>query len=148
MVKKSRDFIKKNDFFLTNSKKRLFLMRFYKETPMMDVDKFLDRIGLNQSKLAEKLGITPASITKWKKGGGVDLVYLDQLLKMGMKIEEMFTDEAWEAVKKFRAEELRQEVELSPEECAQIVQAGIQMLKKEGREVVVLRQVQDQASKG
>lgn len=115
---------------------------------MMDVESFLKRKGLNQSKLAKILGITPGSITKWKSGGGVDLVYLDHLLRLGMNIEEMFTEEAWEAVKKFRSEEFRQEVELSPEECARIVQAGVQKMKEEGRELVILRQVQDQALKG
>lgn len=109
---------------------------------MMDVDKFLDRIGMNQSRLAESLGISSASITKWKKGGGVDLVFLDKLLKMGMSIEEMFTEEAWNAIKRFRSDDLHQNVSLSPEECEKIVLAGIQKMKEDGQELAVLRKIQ------
>lgn len=114
---------------------------------MMDIESFLNRKGLNQSKLAQILGVTSGSITKWKNGGGVDLVYLDHLLRLGMNIEEMFSDEAWEAVKNFRAEEFRDSIELTPEECAMIVQAGVLKMKEQGREIVALRKVLDQDSK-
>jgi len=110
----------------------------------MDVESFLKRKGMNQSKLAEILGISSASITKWKNGGGVDLVYLDHLLRLGMNIEEMFTQEAWDSIKSLRAEEFRDEIELTPEECARIVRAGMVKMKEQGQEIVALRRVQDQ----
>lgn len=143
MVKKSRVLLKIIDFFLTNGKKCYFNANQTRSVSVMDVEKFLKRVGMNQSKLADSLGVTSASITKWKNGGGVDLVYLDQLLKMGMNIEEMFTVEAWEVIKKLRANDLRDEIVLSPEECARIVSAGLQQLKERGQEVAVLRKVQD-----
>lgn len=111
---------------------------------MMNVDAFLKRKGINQSKLAELLGVSSGAITKWKSGGGVDLAYLDHLLKLGMNIEEMFTEEAWETIKRLRAEDLRDEIELSPEECAQIVLAGMKKMKEQGQEIVALRRVHDQ----
>lgn len=115
---------------------------------MMDIDSFLNRKKMNQSKLAQILGVTSGSITKWKNGGGVDLAYLDHLLRLGMNIEEMFTQEAWDTVKRLRANDLRDEIELTPEECAQIVQAGMRLMKEQGREIVALRKVQGPDEKG
>lgn len=115
---------------------------------MMDIESFLKRKGLNQSKLASILQVSSGSITKWKNGGGVDLVYLDRLLKLGMNIEEMFTQEAWDTIKHLRADELRDEIELTPEECAMIVRAGMRKMKEQGQEIVALRKVQDLDEKG
>lgn len=37
---------------------------------------------------------------KWKEGGNMDLKYADKLIQLGMRIEELFSEEAWEAIKK------------------------------------------------
>ena len=98
----------------------------------IDWDKFLDRMRLNKSDAARKLGAAPAMMTGWLKGKnnpGYD--YLKKLCKVGMTAQEMFGDEIGsELVKNSSPQELKSDVFDSPEFKAGVVNTVEEMRKK------------------
>ena len=107
----------------------------------MDFQSFFDRTGMSQSDLARTLGVSSAAVKKWREGGNMDLKYIDKLLQMGMRIEELFSPEAWVAIKNDRLQDFNDPGELSPEECRKIIIAGIERLEEQGEELLVLRKL-------
>ena len=55
------------------------------------IRQFRDRMRLNQSELADKLGIVQGNITKWESGKGtMSFSVAKKLLEMGATVEELF----------------------------------------------------------
>lgn len=72
----------------------------------------------------------------------MDLKYADKLIQLGMRIEELFSEEAWEAIKKDRLQEFKNPETLSPEECRKIIMAGLEKMKERGEELLVMRKLE------
>ena len=71
----------------------------------------------------------------------MDLKYIDKLIQLGMRIEELFSEEAWAAIKNDRLQDFKNTELLSSEECRKIILAWIEKLKEQGEELLVLRKV-------
>lgn len=57
----------------------------------MDIDGFLDRVGLTQTALAKIIGTTPANVSRWAVGAGVPSYELcEALVRAGMTTRELF----------------------------------------------------------
>ena len=97
----------------------------------MDILKFLTRTNRSQTDLAKELGLDVSSVNNWIRGKNTPKYeYCEKLLKMGMGIEELFSDAVWEKIKKERAADFKAEVRLSPEECAEIVRHGLDAIRQ------------------
>ena len=104
----------------------------------MNIDKFLSRTKRNAAQLASELELNPSSITAWKKGKATPAYDVCQrLLELGMDIDELFTPELWESILSRHAEDMRDQVVLTPEDCATIVRNGLQSLCDKGQNTVV-----------
>lgn len=102
----------------------------------MDILKFLNRVGMTPTQLAEALDLDYSSVNNWIRGKAYPkYVYAEKMLEMGIHIDELFSDEAWNRIKEECAQEIRGEVELTPEECSKIVTSGIASLKARGAEL-------------
>lgn len=102
----------------------------------MDIQKFIDRVGMSQIQLAEALGLDYSSVNNWVRGKSTPkYVYAKKMLEMGIRIDELFSDEIWQKVKEDCAKEIRGEVELTPDECEQIVASGLASMKAGGKEL-------------
>lgn len=107
----------------------------------MDFQSFFTRTGMSQSDLARAVGVSSAAVKKWREGGNMDLKYIDKLIQLGMRIEELFSEEAWAAIKNDRLQDFKDPELLSSEECRKIIIAGIEKLKEQGEELLVLRKI-------
>lgn len=102
----------------------------------MDIQKFIDRVGITPKQLAEALDLDYSSVNNWIRGKAFPkYVYAEKMLEMGIHIDELFSEEAWERIKQDCAKEIRGEVELTPDECAQIVASGLASMKAGGKEL-------------
>lgn len=80
----------------------------------MDIAGFAERIGLNsQTKLAEKLGVTPQNVTRYYgKQKPPSYEMCKKLLKIGISLEELFdkeTADAYEAHRQKVPDEIKKE---------------------------------------
>lgn len=107
----------------------------------MDFQSFFTRTGMSQIDLARAVGVSSAAVKKWREGGNMDLKYIDKLIQLGMRIEELFSEEAWAAIKNDRLQDFKNTELLSSEECRKIILAGIEKLKEQGEELLVIRKV-------
>ena len=103
---------------------------FRKRGVFMDFQAFFQRNGMSQSDLARAMDVSPAAVKKWREGGNMDLKYVDKLLQLGMRIEELFSTEAWAAIKNDRFQEFKNPELLSDSECRKIIIAGIEKIAK------------------
>lgn len=96
----------------------------------MDILKFLNRTNRSQSDLARELGVDASSVNNWIRGKNTPKYELClRLLDMGIGIDELFSADAWEKIKADHAAEFKDEVRLTPEECAEIVRSGLDALR-------------------
>lgn len=102
----------------------------------MDIQKFLDRVGMTQTQLADALDLDYSSVNNWVRGKATPkYVYAQKMLEMGIRIDELFSDEIWQKIKEDCASEIRGEVVLTPEECEQVVVSGIAKIQADGAEL-------------
>lgn len=102
----------------------------------MDIQKFINRVGITPTQLADALDLDYSSVNNWIRGKATPkYVYAKKMLEMGIRIDELFSDEIWQKIKEDCASEIRGEVELTPEECSRIVASGIESLKARGAEL-------------
>lgn len=102
----------------------------------MDILKFLNRVGMTPTQLADALELDYSSVNNWIRGKAYPkYIYAEKMLGMGIRIDELFNEEAWNRIKSDCAQEIRGEVELTPEECSRIVVSGIESLKVRGAEL-------------
>lgn len=66
----------------------------------MNIMAFLERVRMTQNELAEKLHVDQSAISLWNRNKTSPKKETQQaLIKLGMRIDELFDDETWEFVK-------------------------------------------------
>lgn len=82
------------------------------------LQEFMDRRGLTQQQLADKIGVTRGVIGKWNtQKSDVTRENCAKLLLAGMTLEEMFGEEVAQFVTKSILENADQVVAKPPEDC-------------------------------
>ena len=100
----------------------------------IDIESFLHRTKTNQKELAEAVGLSESMISALKKGNtDTTASVCRKLLLAGMTLGELFGPEVERAVKCTAEAKNGLETPFTDEICRDIVERGIEQLKKEGK---------------
>lgn len=101
----------------------------------MDIQKFLDRKRMSQTELADILDADTTAVNNWVRGKNTPkYTMLVRLLKMGARIDELFSEDVCRSVLETHSDDFRESVQLSADDCAEIVRKGLEAMKAQGRE--------------
>lgn len=88
------------------------------------------RTGRTQSSLASELGISVPGVNDWIHGRSTPKYSCCmRLMKMGIRLDELFSEDVMKVVKKTHSVDSLECVELTPERCLEIVSAGMEHLR-------------------
>lgn len=92
----------------------------------MDIQKFLDRMNMTRSSLANALGVDASAVTNWcNKVNTPKYSMCNRLLKMGISLDELFDEEALAMAEKMFFGKKEKSLDLTNTECAEIVKRGM-----------------------
>ena len=100
----------------------------------MNIQAFLERTHQTGTELAAKLNVDGSAVSNWCKGKNTPKYTVClQLLKMGVKIEEIFDEEAAETIKKDILT-LQNTSKMTDRDCEEIVKRGMAKLLFQGNQ--------------
>lgn len=100
----------------------------------MNIQAFLERTHQTGTELAAKLNVDGSAVSNWCKGKNTPKYTVClQLLKMGVKIEEIFDEEAAETIKKDILT-LQNTSKMTDSDCEEIVKRGMAKLLFQGNQ--------------